>query len=490
MIAHPDKVYIGGRWRNPTSNGQIRVIDSTNGRDFAHIAEAVEADIGKAVGAAREAFDQGPWPRLTHSDRGTYLEAIASEMRKYATEVGEVWTRESGVLHRISSLAAETSAQTFEYYASLASSYAWEEEVSPTVAPYGLLVREPVGVVGAIIPWNSPLGLISYKVAPALLAGCTLVVKCSPEAPLEGYVFAEVAEAAGIPPGVINVIAADRTASEKLVLDERVDKITFTGSTVTGGRIAAICGSRIARCSLELGGKSAAVILDDYPVDEAARTLVSAECMLSGQVCASVTRIIVPRHSHDDMVAAMADAASAVRVGDPFDSSTDMGPLVTEGHLQRVERYIELGTSEGANLAYGGRRPVHLAEGFYIQPTIFGNVDNRSRLAQEEIFGPVLSVIPADGEEDAIAKANESMYGLNSMVFTTNHERAVGVTKRLRAGTVGQNGIRPDFGVAFGGFKKSGIGREGGREGLMPFLETKTVLLAERPAARSPAARA
>jgi acyl-CoA reductase-like NAD-dependent aldehyde dehydrogenase len=262
-----------------------------------------------------------------------------------------------------------------------------------------------------------------------------------------------------------------------LVRDERVDKITFTGSTAAGQRIASICGARIARCTLELGGKSAAVILDDMDLNQAATTLASAECMLSGQVCSSLTRIIVSRRRHNELVAALSGAFSAVRVGDPFDPATQMGPLVSSRQRDRVEGYIAKGVDQGATLVTGGGRPQELDRGYYVEPTVFGNVDNSSTIAQEEIFGPVLTVIPADDEDHIVDTANDSIYGLNASVFTHDVDRARQVARRLRSGTVGHNAFRTDFGIAFGGFKQSGIGREGGTEGLLPFLETKTVIL-------------
>ena len=366
---------------------------------------------------------------------------------------------------------------------SLATTFPFEERAQPSSpGEFGLLVREPVGVVGAIIPWNAPIGLITYKIGPALLAGCTVVLKCSPEAPGDAYVVAEIAEGLGLPAGVLNVVTADREVSELLVRDPRVDKITFTGSTAAGRRIASICGERIARCTLELGGKSAALILDDMDLNQAAATLAGAECMLTGQVCSSLTRIVVSRRRHDELVDALAGAFSQVRVGDPFDAATQMGPLVSDRQRDRVEHYIAKGIEEGARLATGGGRPKDLDRGYYIEPTVFAGVDNGSTIAQEEIFGPVLSVIPVDNEEQIVATANDTIYGLNASVFTHDVDRARDVARRLRSGTVGHNAFRTDFGIAFGGFKQSGIGREGGTEGLLPFLETKTVILESAPA--------
>jgi len=480
-LRHAGQFFIGGGWVDPSSTDTIDVKDSTNERVFLSVAEAKAPDIDRAVAAARSAFDQGPWARTTHRERAEYLRAIANGLRERAADFGDLWPRESGVLHAVAQHAAIGGAATFDYYAGLADTYPFEERATPSMGDFGLLVREPVGVVGAIIPWNAPLGLISYKVAPALIAGCTVILKSSPEAPAEGYILAEIAEAVGLPPGVVNVVTADREVSELLVRDPRVDKITFTGSTAAGRKIASICGERIARCTLELGGKSAAVVLDDMDISTAAATLARAECMLTGQVCSSLTRVVVTKDRHDEMAEALAAAFSKVKVGDPFEASTQMGPLVAERQRDRVEGYIAKGKAEGATLVTGGGRPKDLEKGYYIEPTVFGNVDNSATIAQEEIFGPVLSVIPARDEEQAVEIANDTIYGLNASVFTNDVDRARQVAARLRSGTVGHNAFRTDFGIAFGGFKQSGIGREGGTEGLVPFLETKTVILEGRP---------
>ena len=293
-ISHTDRFYIGGQWVAPSSDAKISVIDSDTEQLYFTVPEAQAADISRAVDAAREAFDNGPWPWLTHEQRAEYLRAIGAELKKRSEDIGQIWPRESGVLAAVARGGGIGAERTFSAFAALASTYPFEEPAKPSAGQFGLLVREPVGVVGAIIPWNAPIGLISNKVAPALLAGCTVILKNSPEAPGEGYLIAEAAEAVGLPAGVLNVVTADREVSELLVRDPRVDKITFTGSTAAGRRIASICGERIARCTLELGGKSAAVILDDADIETTARTLSQAECFLSGQVCSSLTRIVVP----------------------------------------------------------------------------------------------------------------------------------------------------------------------------------------------------
>jgi acyl-CoA reductase-like NAD-dependent aldehyde dehydrogenase len=480
-VVHPDRFFIDGEWAQPSSSATIDVIDSSNEEVYFSVAEAQAADMEKAISAARAAFDSGPWPYLSHGERAEYLRAMSKEVLARTDALADIWPRESGVLGMIAKYASPGFASVFDFYAGLADTFAWEERAQPTLGgAFGLIVREPVGVVGAIIPWNAPLQLAVYKMAPAMLAGCTVILKASPEAPGAAYVLAECAEAAGLPAGVFNVLTADREVSELLVRDPRVDKIAFTGSTAAGRRIASLCGERIARYTLELGGKSAAVILDDADLEQAATAISGAECMISGQVCSSLTRLVIPRKRHDEFVEALSSTFSKVVVGDPFDATTQMGPLAMERQRDKVLDMIATGKSE-AKLVTGGGRPAHLERGYYIEPTVFADVDNSATIAQEEIFGPVLSVIPAADEEDAIRIANDTIYGLNSSVFTPDADKARAVAARLRSGTVGHNGFRTDFGIAFGGFKQSGIGREGGVEGLLPYLETKTVILEATP---------
>jgi aldehyde dehydrogenase (NAD+) len=481
-LRHPDRFFIDGSWVEPSSTSVIEVVDSTTEEIAFRVAEAQAADIDRAVTAARRAFDEGPWPRLSHSERAGYLRAFAAAWRESVDPVAELWPRESGAIQALAAPFTTKAAGEYEYYAGLADTFPFEEPAAPAGGGYGLLVREAVGVVGAIIPWNGPVSSIAHKVAPALLAGCTVILKSSPEAPAEGLVAAEIAERIGLPPGVFNVVTADREVSELLVRDPRVDKIAFTGSTAAGKRIGSICAERVARFSLELGGKSAAVILDDADLELTASTLSASECIVSGQVCSSLTRIVVPRPRYAEFVDAIASSFSKVTVGDPFDSATQMGPLAAERQRDRVEGYIAKGRAEGARLVTGGGRPKGLDRGYYVEPTVFADVDNDMVIAREEIFGPVLSIIPAADEADAIRIANDTVYGLNASVFTQDTARAREVAAQLRSGTVGHNSWRTDFGIAFGGFKQSGIGREGGIDGLRLYLETKTVILDGPPA--------
>jgi aldehyde dehydrogenase (NAD+) len=483
-VQHADRFFIGGEWVAPSSDATVDVIDSGTEEVYYTIAAAAPDDMTRAVGAARLAFDDGPWARLTHAQRAEYIAGLGEALKERGDVLAQLWPRESGVLYKTAQYAGRIGSGALAAYAALADTFPFEEVCAPTGGgKFGLLVREPVGVVGAIIPWNAPVALICHKIGPALLAGCTVVLKSAPEAPGEGYVFAEAAEQIGLPAGVLNVVTADREVSELLVTDARVDKITFTGSTAAGRRIASLCGERIARCTLELGGKSAAVVLDDMDLGTAASTLAKAECGLNGQVCSSLTRVIVTKNRHDEFVEALAESFGGTRVGDPFDEAAQLGPLVSGRQRDRVLGYIAKGVEEGATLATGGGRPEDLDRGFFVQPTVFGNVDNASTIGRDEIFGPVLAVIPAADEQDAVRIANDSIYGLNASVFTNDVDRARAVAGELRSGTVGHNAFRTDFGMAFGGFKQSGIGREGGKEGLLPFLETKTVILEGRPEA-------
>ncbi|HWA67767.1 MAG TPA: aldehyde dehydrogenase family protein, partial [Mycobacteriales bacterium] len=336
-VVHPDRFFIDGEWVMPSSSATIDVIDSSNEEVFFSVAEAQAADMERAISAARAAFDSGPWPFLAHRERAEYLRRLSKELSARADALGEIWPRESGILAIMAKYAAPAFATTFDYYAGLADTFAFEERAQPTGGgSFGLIVREPVGVVGAIIPWNAPIQLAIYKMAPALLAGCTVILKASPEAPGAAYLLAECAEAAGLPAGVFNVLTADREVSEMLVRDPRIDKIAFTGSTAAGRRIAALCGERIARYTLELGGKSAAVILDDADFAQAAATIAGAECMISGQVCSSLTRLVVPRKRHDEFVDALAGTFSQIVVGDPFDPATQMGPLAMARQRDKV----------------------------------------------------------------------------------------------------------------------------------------------------------
>lgn len=477
-IADPRSFYIDGRRVASTSGRTFDLVQAHTEEVYLSVAEAGEDEANQAVAAARRAFDHGPWPRMTPAERAPYLHRLADGIRKRADHFADAWVNETGVLRSIAAAGTAGGATRFDYYANLASTFAFVDRRTPSMGGgTAYLVHEPVGVVLAIVPWNAPLTTLSVKIAPALLAGCTVILKNSPEAPLEGLMIAEIADEIGLPPGVLNVLTADRAVSERLVRNEAVDKVSLTGSSAAGRKVGAICGERIARCTLELGGKSAAIVREDFDVERVAAALAASTPRISGQVCAALTRVIVPRGRHDALVEAMASAFGAIRVGDPFDDATGLGPLAMSRQLARVEDYVRIARDEGATVATGGSRPAGLKRGWFIEPTVFGGVDNTMRVAREEIFGPVVSVIPSDSDEQAIEIANDSEFGLNSAVFTDDLEAAWSIGRRLRAGTVGHNSLRLDMDLAFGGFKRSGIGREGGVEGLLPYLESKTMLM-------------
>jgi betaine-aldehyde dehydrogenase len=366
----------------------------------------------------------------------------------------------------------------FNYYADLATTYAFDEVRTGILNPQVLVTKEPVGVVGAIAPWNVPLFIAAAKLAPSLGAGCTVVYKPAPETPFDAFRLAEIFAEAGLPKGVLSVIPAGREVSEHLVKHPGVDKISFTGSGVGGKRIGGLCGERLKRCTLELGGKSAAIILDDADLDTAIPTLLPNAIMNNGQACISQTRILAPRERYDEVVDALVAGVAGLAVGDPLDPATAVGPVVAERQRTRIEGYLDSGREEGATVAFGGGRPAGLDTGWFVEPTVFSNVDNKMRIAQEEIFGPVLVVIPYDGDDQAVEIANDSNYGLSGSVWTADNDRGLGIARQVRTGTYMLNGGTPiDFATPFGGYKESGVGREFGPEGLESFLEKKSISL-------------
>ncbi len=475
---------IGGVWIEPGARQRFEVVTPSDETVFASVPLGGSEDINAAVAAAREAFDNGPWPRFLPVERGTFLAKLADAIDAHKELFARIWTSEVGGLIGHGPFMVASATAILRDYARLGTDFAFVERHAPTAGgEHGLLIHEPVGVVGAIIPWNAPILMLASKLAPALLAGCTVVVKTSPESPLEAVLLGEILQDLGLPPGVVNILMADREESELLVRHPQVDKISFTGSSAVGQRVASICGSRLARATLELGGKSAAVVLDDSPIEAVVNAVAPQLSMLSMQFCSALSRVIVPRPRHDALVEGLAEAMKQVKVGDPFDPSVQMGPMAMKRQLERAEGYIASGKADGFTLVAGGGRPADLNRGYYLEPTLFANVSNEATIAQEEVFGPVICVIPARDEEDAIRLANATDFGLNNSVFTANADRALAVARQLRSGTVGHNAFRSDFGIAFGGFKKSGIGREGGRLGLLPYLEAKTVIMDEAPSA-------
>lgn len=484
IVAHPDCLYIDGRWMKPDGGARLHLVNPATEQAFASVAQAGPADMDRAVGAARRAFDEGPWPRMTPADRAAAMRRLAAAMTRRAEAFESAWMAQVGVPLWMAAGSTAGFAGLLEYYAGLAESYPWED-VRPShgyMSKVAVVVREPVGVVAAIAPWNGPLGSIMIKLAPALAAGCTVVMKPSPETPLECFLLAEAAEEAGLPEGVVNLLPAEREVSSMLVAHPGIDKVAFTGSTLAGLAIAEVCASRMARYTMELGGKSAAIVLDDFDPAQFGPMVAPLVTMLCGQVCINYSRILVPRHMHDDLVESLSATMGTTAVGDPFEASTGMGPLAMQRHHEKVMDYIALGRSEGARIATGGGRPPGLACGFYIEPTVFAHASNDMRIAQEEIFGPVTAVIPYDTEDEAIRIANASEFGLSGGVYTGDTDRAYRMARSIRTGHFTQNGREFDLTNPFGGFKKSGCGREGGPEGLEAFTEIKTVFLPQAPA--------
>jgi aldehyde dehydrogenase (NAD+) len=474
-----DRLFIGGEWVAPEGTETIPVISPSTEEVIATVPEGTVADIDKAVAAARHAFDRGPWPRMTPGERGAIVGAVGAQIMAEMNDMAEIITNEMGSPISFSIMGQVLApSMIFGYYADLASTFAFDELRTGVLNPQVLVSKEPVGVVGAIAPWNVPLFIAAAKLAPSLVAGCTVVYKPAPETPFDAFRLAEIFAEAGLPKGVLSVIPAGREVSEHLVTHPGVDKISFTGSGVGGKRIGGLCGERLKRCTLELGGKSAAIILDDADIATTIPTLLPNAIMNNGQACIAQTRILAPRARYDEVVDALVASVGAMAVGDPLDPATEVGPVVAERQRARIEGYLASGREDGATVAIGGGRPSELKKGWYVEPTVFSNVDNKMKIAQEEIFGPVLVVIPYDGDEHAVEIANDSNYGLCGSVWTSDNDRGLGIARSVRTGTYMVNAPVPiDFATPFGGFKESGVGREFGPEGLESFLEQKSIAL-------------
>jgi aldehyde dehydrogenase (NAD+) len=469
------QLYIGGNWVEPAGTETIDVISPWSESVIGSAPDGTKADIDRAAAAARASFDGGAWRWVPPYERSDLLERAAGLIHDRRDEIRELIIDENGSPWSfVEQIQVQTTIDLLRYYATVGRGHPFEHSWSDARGT-SLVLREPVGVVATIVPWNTPLRSAVLKVAPALAAGCSVVHKPDPAAPLNAFVLAEVLKEAGLPDGVFNVVPGGREVGEHLVSHPGIDKIAFTGSTAAGRRIMSRCGDRVARVSLELGGKSAAILLDDAPMPSTISSLVPLALMNSGQACVAQSRILVPKHCHDEFVDALCDEVRIMTVGDPHSESTSIGPLISSRHRDRVEGYVAIGRSEGGRVALGGGRPKGQRRGWFVEPTVFVDVHNDMRIAREEIFGPVVVVIPYGDVGEAVDIANDSEYGLSGTVWTKDIAAGIEIARRVRTGTYSVNGSSQAGFTPYGGFKQSGLGREACSETLDMYTETKAI---------------
>ena len=477
-MQHHDELFIGGEWVAPATDERIEVVAPHTEEGISDVAAAGPEDIDRAVAAARAAFDEGPWPRLEPAERVDIVRQLAKLYGERRDEMADVITAELGAPTSFTHRAQVALPwNNMNVLAGIAEAYPWQESRAGAFGADVIVRKEPVGVVAAIVPWNMPQFLIVAKLIPALLTGCTVVVKPAPEAPLDALLLAEMLDEVSLPPGVVSILPAGRDAGAHLVGNPALDKVSFTGSTAAGRHVALACAANLTKVGLELGGKSAAIALDDADPATVASAVRISGMGMAGQICNALTRVLVPQPRADEFADALGEQIAALKGGDPTDPETQIGPLVAKRQQDRVRGYIDAGVAEGARLVVGGTEmPEGIERGWYVRPTVFTDVDNAMKIAREEIFGPVLVVIPYDGEDEAVRLANDSEYGLAGAVFTSDSEHGLDVAARVRTGTFGVNGgYAMDPAASFGGVKGSGYGRELGREGLESFLDIKSI---------------
>lgn len=479
MTTDYHSLFIGGTWTEPQSDSRITVYSASTEAVIGSVPEAGKADIDAAVTAARRAFDEaGGWAEWEPARRADVLDSLADEYDNRAEDIFRAVSQQNGMPIAIARQLEVLPSVLFRYYAGLVRKQPLEEVRDGMLSKTVTVRRSPVGVVAAIVPWNVPQTLTATKLAPALAAGCTIVIKPSPETVLDAYLLAEAAQAAGVPPGVVSIVPGGRDIGAYLVSHPGVDKVAFTGSTTGGRAVAKACAELLRPVSLELGGKSAAIILDDADLDlsTVGQSLFASTLANNGQVCFLGTRILAPRNRYNEVVDTFADLITSAPVGDSLDESTLIGPMASKNQRDRVSGYIDVGTAQGARVVVGGAgTPPGLDQGWFVKPTLFADVDNTATIAREEIFGPVLTVIAHDGDANAIRIANDSDYGLGGTVWSSDPERAMAVAGAVQTGTIGLNGYAPDPVGPFGGVKSSGIGREFGPEGLAAYQQLKSI---------------
>jgi betaine-aldehyde dehydrogenase len=470
-------MFIGGEWAAPRSSERLEVISPFTEQVIATVPKGSNEDVDAAVAAARAAFDKGPWPRMSVAERIEAIGRLRATFARRQEEMAQAITAEMGSpITQSRTIQTTVPLMMLDEHSAIARNVVNWSELRRSKSGNALVRRLPKGVAALITPWNAPMMTVIQKLGPALLAGCTVVVKPASLAPLSAYLLAEFIQEAGLPAGVVNVITCDRGEAEYLALHPGVNKVTFTGSTGAGRHRASKCGELLRPITLELGGKSAGVILDDADIPAAVEALRLLSFRNSGQICTLKTRILVSKKRQSEVVDALGAMVRSMPVGDPLDEKTHIGPMVSAKQRDNVERYVDIGLKEGARLVAGGPgRPKGLDRGWFVQPTLFSEVHPDSRLAQEEIFGPVLSVIAYEDDDDAVAIANNSVYGLSGSVFSKDVERAISVADRVKTGVLEVNGSPFGFHAPFGGVKESGIGRESGWEGFEPYIELKSI---------------
>ncbi len=485
-----ERFFIGGEWLAPGRGRWLEVEDPSNEEIFARAPLGRREDARRALKAARDAFDAGPWPRLAPAQRAQYVKRFAVELALQRAHLTELMIREAGCTRLMAEhLQVGPPIEHLSWYADRAARDPDERLPSHKGPPpsESIVTREPVGVVACIVPWNFPLYIAVHKIGAALATGNTVVLKPASWTPLSAFVLADAAERAGLPPGVLNVVTgAGPEVGEELAGNTLADMVSFTGSTESGKRVMQLASSNVKKVSLELGGKSAGIVLADARLDKAVPHLLWSWLVHQGQACGAATRFVIHEAVHDEVVDRLIDLVKGLSIGDPKEWTTLVGPLIRASHRERVERYIRLGQEEGASLLVGGGRPQHLSNGHYLEPAIFTDVRNDMRIAQEEIFGPVVTVIKVRDEDEAVAVANDSIYGLAGCVWAGTRDHATAVARRLRTGTVSVNGGGLNPWAPFGGYKQSGIGRELGLIGLDEFTEVKHLNLGVERGAPEP----